>query len=140
MTIEETKDLLKSLRSKRRQYITALERVKLLEQTITSVGLTASYEANGSKGSSLDSPTERAVLRLLEAKERLKKAVDEYLDIEDRIAEALDDLTDEEREVIVERYMNSKTIAQIAGGMFFSRETVNRRLCSAQKKMSKTIS
>lgn len=139
MTLEETKDLLKSLRSKRRQYITALDRVKLLEQTITSVGLTASYEASGSKGSSLDSPTERAVLRLLEAKERLKKAIDDYLDIEERIAEALDDLTDEEREVIVERYMNSKTIAQISGMMFFSEKTIKRRLCSAQKKISKKI-
>ena len=86
MKLDDTKRLLKDLRSKRRQYLSALGRVQLLSETITSIGLTASYEAEGVKSSALDSPTERAVMRLLEAKERLEKLVGEYLDIEDRIA------------------------------------------------------
>nr|DAR02856.1 MAG TPA: RNA polymerase sigma factor [Caudoviricetes sp.] len=139
MKLDDTKQLLKDLRSKRRQYLSALGRVQLLSETITSIGLTASYEAEGVKSSALDSPTERAVMRLLEAKERLEKLVGEYLDIEDRIAAALDSLTDEEREVVVETYMNSKTIAQISSKMFVSASTAKRRLWSGQKKISEKI-
>lgn len=139
MKLDDTKQLLKDLRSKRRQYLSALGRVQLLSETITSIGLTASYEAEGVKSSALDSPTERAVMRLLEAKERLEKLVGEYLDIEDRIAAALDSLTDEEREVVVETYMNSKTIAEISSKMFVSASTAKRRLWAGQKKISEKI-
>lgn len=139
MKLDDTKQLLKDLRSKRRQYLSALGRVQLLSETITSIGLTASYEAEGVKSSALDSPTERAVMRLLEVKERLEKLVGEYLDIEDRIAAALDSLTDEEREVVVERYMNMKTIAETTQKMFISVATGNRRLKSALQKISEKI-
>ena len=139
MTLNETRQLLKDLRSKRRQYLSALERVQLLNDTLTSIGLTATYGGDSVKGSCLESPTERAVIRLLEAKERLERLVDEYFDIEDKISTALDSLTEEEREVIVETYINSKTIAQVSRKMYISTATGNRRLHSGIYKISKNL-
>ncbi len=72
------------------------------------------------------------------AVERLREA-ESWEDISTYIDEGLDELDDETRQILIQRFFEGRSMADIAGGMDISQPTVSRRVESGVSKLRETL-
>ena len=88
-------------------------------------------------GGSGEPKIERLTDKLLEIEKRYITAIDTFMTAEDRLADAFQiaDLTAEEKEVLIDAYVNGKPAWKIANDMGWSDRTVKRRKHKAIEKL-----
>lgn len=82
---------------------------------------------------------ERLTDKLLEVEQKYIKAIETFMTAEDRLADAFQiaDLTAEEKEVLIDAYVNGKPAWKTAQEMGWSDRTVKRRKHKAIEKLCK---
>ena len=81
----------------------------------------------------------KTTTKVLKEESKYIKALEDYFAIEDSIANALDTLTEEEREIIVEYYMQGYPERKIARIMNYSERSIRYIKAKAITKISKKL-
>ena len=91
-------------------------------------------------GGSGEPKIERLTDKLLEVEKRYITAIETFMTAEDRLADAFQiaDLTAEEKDVLIDAYVNGKPAWKTAQEMGWSERTVERRKTNARKKLFKS--
>ena len=91
-------------------------------------------------GGSGEPKIERLTDKLLEIEKRYITAIETFMTAEDRLADAFQiaDLTAEEKDVLIDAYVNGKPAWKTAQEMGWSERTVERRKTNARRKLFKS--
>lgn len=91
-------------------------------------------------GGSGEPKIERLTDKLLEVEKRYITAIETFMTAEDRLADAFQiaDLTAEEKDVLIDAYVNGKPAWKTAQEMGWSERTVERRKTNARRKLFKS--
>ena len=139
MNYEEVGVLLNTLKATRSRADRARELVKKIESD--SGAIASGIAPKLPSGNLADSKVERLAIKLHEAAEAYRRALDEYFEIEDRLTEIINnDLTDEERDVIVSHYVLGYSFRKLSFDMNYGIATIFRRLKSAKRKIAVAFS
>lgn len=91
-------------------------------------------------GGTSEPKIERLTDKLLEVEKRYITAIETFMTAEDRLADAFQiaDLTAEEKDVLIDAYVNGKPAWKTAQEMGWSERTVERRKTNARRKLFKS--
>lgn len=91
-------------------------------------------------GGTSEPKIERLTDKLLEVEKRYITAIETFMTAEDRLADAfkIADLTAEEKDVLIDAYVNGKPAWKTAQEMGWSERTVERRKTNARRKLFKS--
>ncbi len=138
MTYEEVGALLNTLKATRSRADRARELVEKIERDAGAIG--SGIAPKLPSGNLVDSKVEKIALKLYEAAEAYRHALEEYFALEDKLTEIINnDLTDEERDVIVSHYILGYSFRKLSIDMNYGIATVFRRLESAKNKISEKL-
>ena len=139
MTIEEVKNLFYNYKNANRKLKCLRQRLTELREDMSAIksSMGGSGMPNG-KGEN-NPKIERMLDKVLEVEKRYLDSIDEYMQAEDRLSDAftLADLTEEERDVLIDSYLNFKPAWKTALDMGWSERTIKYRKKSAINKLSK---
>jgi FixJ family two-component response regulator len=90
-------------------------------------------------GGNSEPKIERLTDKLLEVEQKYITAIETFMTAEDRLADAFQiaDLTAEEKDVLIDAYVNGKPAWKTAQELGWSDRTVKRRKCKAIEKLCK---
>lgn len=135
MTYEEVGALLNTLKATRSRADRARELVEKIEHDAGAIG--SGIAPKLPSGNLADSKVEKLALKLYEAAEAYRRALDAYFAIEDRLNEIIEnDLTEEERDVIVSHYVLGYSFRKLAGEMNYSERNIFYIMKSGKKKIA----
>ena len=138
MTYEEVGALLNTLKATRSRADRARELVEKIEHDAGAIG--SGIAPKLPSGNLADSKVEKIALKLYEAAEAYRRALEEYFAIEDRLTEIINnDLTEEERDVIVSHYVLGYSFRKLAGEMNYSERRIYYRLKSGKEKIMQKL-
>lgn len=138
MTYEEVGALLNTLKATRSRADRARELVEKIEHDAGAIG--SGIAPKLPSGNLADSKVEKLALKLYEAAEAYRRALDAYFAIEDKLNEIIEnDLTEEERDVIVSHYVLGYSFRKLSFDMNYGIATIFRRLESAKRKIAKAF-
>lgn len=137
MTFEETKQLLRTLWSRRKQVDAIQERIDLFRKDYGSIQ--SMLGGDVVSGGVFTSKVETLALRVLAEQDKYMKALERYFEIEDKLKDAIDELTGEEQEIIIESYMQGYPDWKIGQNVGYCREQVNRIKVKAIRKLSRKL-
>ncbi len=139
MTYEEVGALLNTLKATRSRADRARELVEKIESD--SGAIASGIAPKLPSGNLADSKVERLAIKLYEAAEAYRRALDEYFEIEDRLTEIINnDLTDEERDIIVSHYVLGYSFRKIVREINYSERMVFYKLEAAKRKIARGLS
>ena len=138
MTINEVKDLFYKYKNSERSLRVLRNRLRELREDMTTLASSMGNVGMPSVKGSNDPKLERMLDEVLEVEKRYLNAIDEFMLAEERLADAFNtaDLTSEEKDVLVESYMNGKPAWKVAMDIGWSERTVKRRRINAVKKLT----
>ena len=138
MTYEEVGAFLNTLKATRSRADRARELVEKIERDAGAIG--SGIAPKLPSGNLVDSKVEKLALKLYEAAEAYRRALDAYFAIEDRLNEIIEnDLTEEERDVIVSHYVLGYSFRKLSRDMGYDESTIFRRLRAGKKKISEKL-
>ena len=138
MTYEEVGALLNTLKATRSRADRARELITKIESDAGAIGSGAAPKMPS--GNLVDSKVERLAIKLYEAAEAYRRALDEYFAIEDKLNEVIqNDLTEEERDVIISHYVLGYSFRKLAGEMNYSERRIYYRLKSGKEKIMRKL-
>ena len=137
MEFEQAKNLLKKLARKRKLVDVIGQRIAMFKSDYSAIRSSLAGEIIG--GGKMNSKVELLAEKVLKEESKYIKALEDYFAIEDSIANALDTLTEEEREIIVEYYMQGYPERKIARIMNYSERSIRYIKAKAITKISKKL-
>lgn len=137
MTINEVKDLFYKYKNAERTLRLLRNRLRELREDMSTLASSMGKADMPSVKGENCPKIERMLDKVLQVEQRYLFALDSYMLAEDNLADAFNtaDLTAEERDVLIESYMNGKPAWKVAMDIGWSERTVKRRRINAVKKL-----
>ena len=137
MTREELKEVFYKYKFAEKNKNILRNRLVELRMDMTAISSALGNIGMPSGGGENSPKIERIADKLMEVEKRYLTAIETFMTAEDRLHEAfaVADLTAEERDVLIESYMNGKPAWKVAMDIGWSERTVKRRRINAVKKL-----